>query len=387
MAFSNITTLYVPTAGNAGSSQWGTDVRKLLDSADADSDSTTKTDHGTGGAVNRTIDPYTTSSADGTEGNYGWAITPTDMNSVSGARRFYPAGTHSITIRMGHNGATGATGTLRLFAFRVASAASGRTRTQLGSGSTSVALPALAGEVTATVGMSLAEVIFEPDETIQYNLEYSVAGIAISGRVVTYFTGTQSSVVAKIDTPKLGVLADTDGTASGTGAATGAGGLVLGTVGTAAGTGAASGVMSSTATTTGTASGTGAASGAMSSIAGTVGSASGTGSASGATSIVLGTVGTVSIGADTPDWPVSSATRSIAGTVLHHETGDAVAGATVRLYRVTDNKMVQSTTSAADGSYSFERDTDDPYTYFVSADYDDSGTQVHGLSDRDLVPA
>ena len=305
MAFGNITTLYLPTAANAGASQWGSDVRKLLDSADTGSDATTKTDHGTGGAVNRTADPYTTSATDTTEANYGWAVTPTDMNSVSGARRFYPAGNHVLTIRMGHTGAAGATGTLTLYVYRVASAAAGRGRTLLGSNTSSVVLPALAAEVTATCTVTLAEVIFEPDETVQYSVEFNVTGIVVTGRVVTFFCGTQTSVAARVATPKLGVLADTTGSSSGAGAADGVSGKVLGTVGSAAGTGSASGSMSSTAATTGTASGTGAAAGVGGSIAGTVGAAAGAGTATGLTSIVLGTVGTVEIGSGS------------GGTVLH----------------------------------------------------------------------
>jgi hypothetical protein len=187
--------------------------------------------------------------------------------------------------------------------------------------------------------------------------------------------------------PKLGVLADTTGTATGTGAASGTSGKVLGTVGSSTGTGAASGVGASRAATTGTAAGTSSVSGVVSSVAGTVGTAAGSGSATGVGGLVLGTVGTVSIGADTPDWPVSSPTKAVAGTVLHHETGAAVVGATVRLYRVSDGKLCQSDTSGVAGAYSFPRDTDDPYTYFVSADYDDAGTPIHGLTDRGLVPA
>lgn len=387
MAFGNITTLYIPTAANAGSSLWGTDVRSLLSSADASSDATTITSHGTGGATQRTFDPYSTSSADSDQTLYGWAVAPTDMNSVSGARRFYPAGNHTVTVRMKHSGATGQTGTLYLYAYRVASAALSRTRTLLGSNTASVSLPALAGEVTGTCTVALSEVIFDPDETIQYSFEFNVSGIPISGETVTFYGGTQSAVVSSIATPKLGVLADTTGTSAGTGAASGTTGLVLGTVGSSAGIGAATGTGASTATTTGTAAGAGSASGAASSVAGTTGSAAGSASTSGLASIVLGTTGTVSIGADTPDWPVTTPTKAVAGTVLHHETGAAVVGATVRLYRVSDGKLVQSTTSGADGAYSFSRDADDPYTYFVSADDSASGTQVHGLSDRGLVPA
>ena len=388
MAFGNITTLYVPTAANAGSSQWGTDVRKLLDAADTGSDATTKTDHGTGGAVNRTADPYTTSTTDTTEANFGWAITPSDMNSVSGARRYYPAGDHVLTMRFGHNGATGATGTLTMYVYRVASAASGRGRTLLGSNTASVVLPAVSGEVTAACTVTLAEVIFESDETVQYSLEFNVAGITIVGRIVTLFCGTQSSVAARVDTPKLGVLADTTGSSSGSVTVEGISGKVLGATGASSGVGTASGEMSATAGTTGSASGTCLVDGLASSVAGGVGSAGGTTAVSGLASIVLGTVGSVNIGSGGPaDWPVISPMKTVAGAVLHHETGQPVVGATVRLIRDSDGLMCQSGTSGAGGSYSFDRDTDDPYAYHVSADYTDGGTQVHGLTDRGLVPA
>jgi hypothetical protein len=467
MAFGNITTLYLPIPGSAGSSLWGTDVRKLLSAADVTGDATTAFDHGTStSASTRTADPYTTTVADLDQTLYGWAVAPSDMNSVAGALRFYPAGNHVSTFTMSHDGATGVTGILTMYVYRVGPAA-GRTRTLLGSNTANVVLPALSGSVTATVTVALGEIVFAVDETIQYSFEFNCTGIVITGRVARMFAGNDGGPLSRVDTPKLGVLADTTGTATGSGAASGTGGKVLGTegsasgtgtasgtgasradttgsasgavtvtglgssvagttgtatgtgtasgvlgatgamtgdasgsgtaagvlgatgamTGTATGTGTASGVLGATGTTTGTAAGTATVTGLGSSVAGTVGTASGSGTASGLASIVLGMVGTVSIGADTPDWPVTSPTKAIEGTVLHHETGAVVDGATVRLYRVSDNKMVQSTTSAADGTYSFDRDTDDPYTYVVSADYDDAGTPVHGLSDRGLVPA
>jgi hypothetical protein len=388
VAFGNITLLYIPVAASAGASMWGTDVRKLLDAPGGAADGTSTTVHGTGGATNRTVDPYTASGSDFDQSLYGWAIAPSDMNSVSGARRFYPAGTYGVGLRYGHNGATAATGTLRLYVYRVGPSPS-FTRTLLGSASNSVSLPVLAGEVTATCTTgTLAEVIFEPGETIQFSFEFEVAGIPISGRTATFYTGTQSGVVAQIATPKLGVLADTTGTASGSGAADGVTGKVLGTTGSATGLGDATGAMSSTGAMTGSASGSCTVTGLGSSVAGTVGTASGVGTATGLASIVLGTVGTVDIGGGGPaDWPVTSPTKTISGTVLHHETGVAVSGATVRLIRDSDGLLCQSSTSDSDGSYSFDRDTDDPYTYHVSADYDDSGTPVQGLTPRGLAPA
>lgn len=296
MAFGNITTLYLPVTANAGSSQWGTDVRKLLDSADAASDALTKTNHGTGGAITVSADPYTTATADLDQTLYGWAITPADMNSASGAKRFYPAGDHVLTIRMGHNGTTSVTGTLWVYIYRVGPSP-GRTRTLLGNSNAGVNLPITSGEVTAVVTVALPEVVFDVDETVQYSFEFVCAGIAIVGRIATLFTGTQTAVVARVDTPKLGVLADTTGSSSGSVSVDGVSGKVLATIGASTGVGAASGVGASRADTTGTAAGAAVASGQGSSVAGTTGTAAGSGIAAGLASIVLGTVGTVEIGA------------------------------------------------------------------------------------------
>ena len=386
MAFGNITTLYLPTDANSGSSQWGTDVRKMLDTADTSGGSESGTNHGTGGATQRTFDPYSTTSADLDQTLYGWAVTPSDMNSVAGARRFYPGGDHTVTARFRHSGATAQTGTLYMYVYRVGPSPS-RTRTLLGSNTGSVALPALAGTVSGSCTVALPEVIFEPDETIQYSFEFNVSGIIVTGETVFMNAGTFSGITSRIETPKLGVLADTTGSASGSGTADGVSGLVLGTEGTATGTGSASGSMSSTASTTGSASGTSTVDGLGSSVAGTTGTASGTGTAAGLASIVLGTVGTVNIGGGGADWPVVSPTKVVEGAVMHHETGLPVVGATVRLIRDSDGLLCQSDTSGVAGAYSFPRDTSDPYTYHVSADYDDSGTPIQGLTTRGLVPA
>lgn len=387
MAFGNISTLYLPTAANAGASQWGTDVRKLLSAADAGSDSTTQTDHSTGGSVVRTVDPYTTSTTDGTEANFGWAVTPSDMNSVSGARRFYPAGNHTATIRMRSEAATGVASTLTMYVYRVSDAAGGRARTLLGSAGATVTFPALSGEVTGTVTVALGEVIFAADETVQYGFELTCAGVVVTGRINTFFLGTQSSVASRVDTPRLGVLADTTGSAAGAGSASGEGGKVLGTIGSATGLASVSGSMGSTAGTTGTAAGTSTVDGQGSSVAGTTGSASGTSTVAGQTSKVLGTTGTVNIGGGAPtDFTPNDGLKAISGNVLHHETGAPIVGATVRLIRDSDGFLCTSGASAAGGAYSFPRGSTDPNTYHVTADYLDAGTQVHGVSDRGLVP-
>lgn len=297
MAFGNISTIYITTAANAGTSQWGSDVRKFLDSADAASDNTTTTNHGTGGAVLRTYDPYTAATADLTQADYGWAITPTDMGSVSGALRFYPAGNHTATIRMNSNYLLQTNGTMTMYVYRVGNAAGGRARTLLGSNSATVTFPAASGAVTAVVTVALAEVIFEADETIQYSFEMSTAGQVTPAVLTRMLLGTTTGVESRIDTPTLKVLGDTTGTSTGTSTTTGVTGKVLAISGTSSGVATASGVISSRSDFTGSSAGVSTVSGQMSSVAGFVGTSAGIATASGLTSKVLGTVGTVEIGA------------------------------------------------------------------------------------------
>lgn len=86
------------------------------------------------------------------------------------------------------------------------------------------------------------------------------------------------------------------------------------------------------------------------------------------------------------DWPVTHVpTLLVAGTIYDH-LGAPVSGATVKLFRVRDDFMCQETTSAADGSYAFVRDNTDPNTYYVVAYAVAGVTQIHGTSDRDLIP-
>lgn len=219
MAFGTINTLYLPTAANAGSSQWGTDVRKLLSSADAGSDATTKTDHGTGtGAVTRTFDPYSTTSADLDQTLYGWAVNPSDMNSVAGARRFLAAGNHVATLRLGHTAATAKNANTAMYVYRVGNAAGGRVRTQLGTANSgTVSIPGVAGEITITITVALGLIVLEADETLQYSFEIGAAGTVVSGDVITLFTGTQSSVVGRIAIPTLQTTFDVSSSLTGDG--------------------------------------------------------------------------------------------------------------------------------------------------------------------------
>lgn len=296
MAFGNISTFYLPTAANAGSSQWGSDVRKLLDSADTGNDATTKTNHGTGGAVTRTLDPYTTKATDDTQANFGWAVTPSDMNSVSGARRFIKSGDHTITLRSASSTAMlAAEATFTLYIYRVGSSP-GRARTLLGSGSSAAINMGLANTYnTVSWSVNLPEVLLEDDETLQYSVEVNCQGNAIVGKILTHDTGTQGGVAIRVDHPGLGILADGDGTASGSATASGVTGKVLGADGSSSGAGTVSGDAIWTAAGVGSSVGAATDNIVAASTWSSTGTSAGQASDNVLTSKVLGTVGTVDV--------------------------------------------------------------------------------------------
>lgn len=89
---------------------------------------------------------------------------------------------------------------------------------------------------------------------------------------------------------------------------------------------------------------------------------------------------------DTSDFVGSSPTFSITGRALT-SAGAPISGAIVKLFRQSDDVKVASTTSAADGTYSFTRDTADPNTYYVLGFEDGANPQTHGVSDRDIAPS
>ena len=305
MAFGNITTLFLNGPTNAVATGWGTNVRKLGLASDAVANITTTTNHGTGAAVSVTASPFAASSTTGAQPNFGWAILPVDMGGATGARRFYRAGAHVLNCAGSASAAVAAADTnLVLNAYRVGVTPS-FTRTLLGS-STSAAynFGALPNTLLAlTVSLTLAEIVLEVGETIQYSLDVLSAGTVLTGRIITLRLGTAAD---SITFPKLSVLADTTGTATGLGSADGVTGKVLGTLGSAAGTSDVQGILGATAGTTGTASGQSDVVGLGSSVASGVGSAAGSAVATGVGGKILGTVGTVEIGGGVVGVPAGS---------------------------------------------------------------------------------
>jgi len=87
-----------------------------------------------------------------------------------------------------------------------------------------------------------------------------------------------------------------------------------------------------------------------------------------------------------PDYPITTPTKAIAG-ITRNAAGAALGSCTVRLVRQSDNVTVASATSnASTGAYSFVRDAADPNVYFVIA-FLTGAPEVHGVTDRGLVPA
>ena len=295
MAFGNISTLFLNGPVNASALPWGTNVRKLNLASDAAANTTTTTDHGTGAAVSRTVNPFGASTTTGSQPNFGFAVLPADMGGAVGARRYYKPGNHVLSCAGSSSAAvTAADTTLVLTAYRVGVSPT-FTRTSLGSAS-SVAynFGAVPNTLLAlSVSLPLPEIVLEVGETLQYSLDVVSAGTVVTGRINTLRFGAAADGVTF---PRLSVLADTTGAATGLGDALGVTGKVLGAVGVASGLGDALGIMGATASTSGAAAGSVTVTGLGSSVAGCIGLAVGSATADGIGGKILGTVGTVDIG-------------------------------------------------------------------------------------------
>jgi hypothetical protein len=292
--FGNISSLFLNGPTNASVLPWGSNVRKLSLISDAVANTTTTTNHGTGAAVSVTASPFAASSTTGSQANFGFAIETGDMGGATGARRFYQAGNHSFSCAAASSAAvTVADAQLVLKAYRV-QIASTYTRTLLGSATGALFnLGALPGTYLAiSVVLALPEIILEPGETIQYSVDVLSAGTVVTGRIITLRFGTAADFLTF---PRLSVLADTNGVATGFGDALGITGKVIGTVGEATGFGDAVGVLGAISTTTGTAAGTVDVVGSGASVASTTGAALGSCNVLGVGGKVIGTVGTVDI--------------------------------------------------------------------------------------------
>lgn len=292
MAFANGTTVvYFPIAGSAGASLWGSDVRKVLSSPDATADATTICNHGTtSGAQNRTCDPYTTSTADLTEADYGWAIQPSDMGSVTGALRMIPAGNHVFDAHVSTSSLTGSTVDVKFTAHRVGPAA-GRTRSTIAT-TTAVGLTfgnTATGGSDITVTLACSEIVFENDETIAWSLEFSSPGVVVTGKTTILNTGTASGNATRVTFPALKTIAPTEVAMTGTGSLTGGSAKLIGTASAMTGAGTMSAAQGATASMSSSMTGSGTLAGSMGAVAGTSSAMTGTGTLNAAAGKIIGT--------------------------------------------------------------------------------------------------
>lgn len=86
------------------------------------------------------------------------------------------------------------------------------------------------------------------------------------------------------------------------------------------------------------------------------------------------------------DWVITTPTKAVSGT-LFDVTNVIVANATVKLVRQMDDAVIAVGITDSAGHYFFLRDAADPYAYYVIAFTAATSPQVHGVSDRGIVPS
>lgn len=371
---------------------YGTTIKKNLESAPAANSATTCTWSATGAQTRTKIPLAGTTTASDTSSDNGWGFNnggADGLGSATGAERWIKAGVWNFSVSYTLNAPAllatiACTVTARVY--RVAS----------GGGARTLLFTAASANFSATgvVTWSSAaqpEYVLGPGETIHvgFTAVSAATNNAITGTVATVLTtNLGADTWFEVPSPGVRTLARADYALTGAGTLAGAASRVLGTVGSLAGSGTLVGTVTARFAGVFALTGSGTANVAGSSVAGTVFALSGSTALTGRLTRILSArydMSTAPPGAD-PDYPVVTATKAIAGVVRNHETGATVEGVTVRLFRTSDELLCQVTTTAADGSYSFVRDAADPYLYYVTAQHDAGGGQVHGISDRGVAP-
>lgn len=357
------------------------DVRKLSESLGG-ADNSTQAAFGAGTAE-IVLRPYVTNSSTGTStaAAFGWLLNRDGVDGMAvpdvpvgfdGAVRFVPAGTWTFNGRLGAAIATTGSYRLRVRVYRVGA---GNARTLLfGPVSTDAVTPPATG-ASVSVQTVQPEYTFAQDETFQvgYSIEKTAGSVSsetvqfrlndtlgndcevlLPGGIRTRYT--ESEQVSGAGTALLGALQA---------------GLERDVTATASA--AFSRTVTASRTVQVTASGTTARANVV--ALGTI------------TTNVTGDVqGRIQIPLDEipggGDFEGADPAAAIAGTVFDR-SGAAAVGATVLLFRQSDNLFIASTLSDAAGAYTFTRDTADPNTYYVMAF---TGDEDHGTSNRSLTP-
>lgn len=288
MAFGNISTLYL-RASFTSAAVGGTRIAALDDVADAGNDTSSTVTHTSNQTTRRVVIPQQTSTINAPRSDYGFAIAVADMGSATGARRFFPAGTHTAILYATGGNSLGSN-TYRLTAYRVGVTPS-FTKTLI-AGPASTTGSGLGASIS--IALALPQIIFEPGETILYAIDGECNPGLLTG-TITYVLGTGSALqgneVSRITTPELGVLASGIGNSDGAASVDGKGALLIPARGDSAGAATATGFQSATAGMVGLSEGTATVVGQLSAIAGLVGLSEGIATVDGQQSAIAGMVG------------------------------------------------------------------------------------------------
>lgn len=177
---------------------WGTDVRKLLDTAAGAIDDTTKADFGTDTSQRTiTFDPYTTRSTVGDAStNFGWGVNASGsdgMSATSTARRVIPSGVWTFNCRVSVTVVQTGTGndTTQLTAYVYKVAGDGTRTLQWSQASAAEAVTTITGVGVQLFSWSTAskpELELDADETIHVAFTVTSIGVAVTGQVITFRT-------------------------------------------------------------------------------------------------------------------------------------------------------------------------------------------------------
>ncbi|HEX4843184.1 MAG TPA: hypothetical protein VFV57_05895 [Limnobacter sp.] len=291
---------------------WGTDVRKLAETAQALNSTTICSHPNSAGTTSITLDPLTTSTTQSDiRDALGWAVNEQGadgMESTSTRKRRIRAGDWVFTMRLGLPTAGTATGTLTgSFSARVYRVGPSPTFTRTllfttGDSTTvqSTGLAAATGTCTVTQ-TGVSEIVLEAGETIHVGFLSKVVQVAgllgatVAG-IATWHIGTQGGVDPSVNPPAIDTITEMVGSATGLGTAAASAAQVKPTVASATGLGTAQGVLGSIASTVGAATGVGVAAGTLAAVKEFAGAAQGVGIADGKMAKVAGFTGTVDIG-------------------------------------------------------------------------------------------
>lgn len=292
---------------------WGTDVRKLAETAQALNSTTICSHPNSAGTTQITIDPLTTSTTQSDiRDALGWAVNEAGadgMESTANYKRRIRAGDWVFTMRLGLPIAGTTTGTLTgSFSARVYRVGPSPTFTRtilfttaLSTTVQSTGLAAATNTCTVTQA-GVAEIVLQAGETIHVGILSNVVQVAglvgatVAG-IATWHVGTQGGVDPSVNPPAIDTITEFTGTSAGSSTAQALAARVLPVQGSAAGMATTSGSLGTIASTVGSSAGIATVAGTLAAVKGFSGSAAGVATAQARMATIKGFVGTAEVGA------------------------------------------------------------------------------------------